>query len=126
MEKDHVVQKTSPHLLVFSRRSPPFFQVVHVTVSAFFTSEIQRELRFCRGQNKVCFTYVDNYCHGLILGERALYQASENVGRTCCISCFGIRRRKGKKTQRKKHSVETLTFETAERITLFSGKPRHL
>ena len=30
---------------------------------------------FGNGQNKVCFTYVDNYCHGLILGERALYQA---------------------------------------------------
>jgi nucleoside-diphosphate-sugar epimerase len=24
------------------------------------------------GMNRVCFTHVDNYCHGLILGERAL------------------------------------------------------
>lgn len=35
---------------------------------------------FGNGQNKVCFTYVDNYCHGLILGERALYQGSPALG----------------------------------------------
>ena len=32
-----------------------------------------------RGKNRVCFTYVDNYCHGLILGERALFQALETL-----------------------------------------------
>jgi len=28
------------------------------------------------GQNRICFTHVDNYCHGLILGEAALYRGS--------------------------------------------------
>jgi len=31
---------------------------------------------FGPGENRVCFTHVDNYCHGLILGERALYKGS--------------------------------------------------
>jgi len=31
---------------------------------------------FGSGANRVCFTHVDNYCHGLILGERALYRGS--------------------------------------------------
>jgi len=31
---------------------------------------------FGDGSNRVCFTHVDNYCHGLILGERALYKGS--------------------------------------------------
>lgn len=31
---------------------------------------------FGDGKNRVCFTHVDNYCHGLILGERALYKGS--------------------------------------------------
>lgn len=31
---------------------------------------------FGNGRNKICFTHVDNYCHGLILGERALYKGS--------------------------------------------------
>eukprot|EP00933_Yihiella_yeosuensis_P050477 TRINITY_DN48269_c0_g1_i1.p1 TRINITY_DN48269_c0_g1~~TRINITY_DN48269_c0_g1_i1.p1 ORF type:complete len:422 (-),score=58.77 TRINITY_DN48269_c0_g1_i1:205-1470(-) len=35
---------------------------------------------FGHGQNKVCFTHVDNYCHGLILGERALYKGSPALG----------------------------------------------
>lgn len=29
---------------------------------------------FGNGKNKVSFTYLDNYCHGLILGYDALYQ----------------------------------------------------
>jgi len=32
------------------------------------------------GKNRVCFTYVDNYCHGLILGELALYPGSPALG----------------------------------------------
>ena len=31
---------------------------------------------FGEGKNRICFTHVDNYCHGLILGERALYKGS--------------------------------------------------
>lgn len=33
------------------------------------------------GKNRVCFTHVDNYCHGLILGERALYPDSPALGK---------------------------------------------
>lgn len=29
---------------------------------------------FGNGKNKVSFTYLDNYCHGLILGYDALYK----------------------------------------------------
>jgi len=31
---------------------------------------------FGDGENRICFTHVDNYCHGLILGEKALYKGS--------------------------------------------------
>mmetsp|Transcript_2292 Transcript_2292/g.5578 ORF Transcript_2292/g.5578 Transcript_2292/m.5578 type:complete len:413 (+) Transcript_2292:48-1286(+) len=33
------------------------------------------------GRNRVCFTHVDNYCHGLIIGERALYKGSPALGK---------------------------------------------
>lgn len=33
------------------------------------------------GRNRVCFTHVDNYCHGLLLGERALYPGSAALGK---------------------------------------------
>lgn len=33
------------------------------------------------GMNKVCFTHVDNYAHGLILGEQALYKGSPALGK---------------------------------------------
>ena len=33
------------------------------------------------GKNKVCFTFVDNYCHGLIIAERALYPNSPALGK---------------------------------------------
>ncbi len=33
------------------------------------------------GYNKVCFTHVDNYCHGLILGAQALYKGSPALGK---------------------------------------------
>ena len=32
------------------------------------------------GKNKVCFTFVDNYCHALILGADALYPKSPALG----------------------------------------------
>lgn len=35
---------------------------------------------FGRGDNRICFTHVDNYCHGLILGGRALYRGSPALG----------------------------------------------
>ncbi|CAE7648272.1 3BETAHSD/D1 [Symbiodinium sp. CCMP2592] len=35
---------------------------------------------FGNGRNRACFTYVDNYCHGLILGERALKEGSPALG----------------------------------------------
>ena len=31
---------------------------------------------FGNGKNKVSFTYLDNYCHGLILGYDALYKVT--------------------------------------------------
>ena len=31
---------------------------------------------FGDGKNRICFSHVDNYCHGLILGERALFKDS--------------------------------------------------
>ncbi|EDQ92651.1 uncharacterized protein MONBRDRAFT_13409 [Monosiga brevicollis MX1] len=33
------------------------------------------------GQNRVCFTYVDNYAHGLIIAEKALYKGSPALGK---------------------------------------------
>jgi len=35
---------------------------------------------FGEGKNRICFTHVDNYCHGLILAERALYVGSPALG----------------------------------------------
>ncbi|CAM9159661.1 unnamed protein product [Ascophyllum nodosum] len=35
---------------------------------------------FGNGKNKVSFTYIDNYCHGLILGYDALYKDSPALG----------------------------------------------
>jgi nucleoside-diphosphate-sugar epimerase len=34
-----------------------------------------------RGFNRVCFTHVDNYAHGLIISERALYKGSPALGK---------------------------------------------
>eukprot|EP01063_Lacrimia_lanifica_P039293 TRINITY_DN8606_c0_g2_i1.p1 TRINITY_DN8606_c0_g2~~TRINITY_DN8606_c0_g2_i1.p1 ORF type:complete len:398 (+),score=160.62 TRINITY_DN8606_c0_g2_i1:105-1298(+) len=31
---------------------------------------------FGKGENRICFSHVDNYSHGLILGERALFKGS--------------------------------------------------
>jgi len=36
---------------------------------------------FGAGRNRICFTHVDNYAHGLILGERALTPGSPAVGK---------------------------------------------
>jgi len=36
---------------------------------------------FGSGHNRICFTFVDNYCHALILGERALYPGSPALGK---------------------------------------------
>ena len=36
---------------------------------------------FGNGQNRICFTHVDNYCHGLILAEAALYPNSRACGK---------------------------------------------
>lgn len=35
---------------------------------------------FGHGMYKICFSHVDNYCHGLILGEAALYEGSPALG----------------------------------------------
>jgi nucleoside-diphosphate-sugar epimerase len=35
---------------------------------------------FGDGKNRICFSHVDNYCHGLIIGERALYKGSPALG----------------------------------------------
>lgn len=36
---------------------------------------------FGNGHNRICFSHVDNYCHGLILGEPALYPGSPALGK---------------------------------------------
>jgi len=36
---------------------------------------------FGGGKNRICFTHVDNYCHGLIIAERALYKKSPALGK---------------------------------------------
>lgn len=36
---------------------------------------------FGRGENRICFTHVDNYCHGLIIAERQLYLNSPVLGK---------------------------------------------
>jgi len=41
----------------------------------------QRLRIFGNGQNKCSFTHVDNYCHALILGEKALYKGSPALGK---------------------------------------------
>ena len=33
------------------------------------------------GENRICFTYIDNYAHGLIIAEKALYPGSAALGR---------------------------------------------
>ena len=33
------------------------------------------------GLSRVCFTHVDNYCHGLIIAERALFEGSPALGK---------------------------------------------
>lgn len=44
---------------------------------------------FGDGKNRVCFTHVDNYCHGLILAESALYKGSPALGQfyVCTDGC---------------------------------------
>lgn len=36
---------------------------------------------FGEGHNRICFTHVDNYCHGLIIAEKALYPDSPALGK---------------------------------------------
>eukprot|EP00928_Gymnodinium_smaydae_P029034 TRINITY_DN21987_c0_g1_i1.p1 TRINITY_DN21987_c0_g1~~TRINITY_DN21987_c0_g1_i1.p1 ORF type:complete len:418 (+),score=65.08 TRINITY_DN21987_c0_g1_i1:48-1301(+) len=36
---------------------------------------------FGNGKNRICFTHVDNYCHGLYLGEQALRPGSPALGK---------------------------------------------
>ena len=36
---------------------------------------------FGDGKNRICFSHVDNYCHGLIIGEKALYKGSPALGK---------------------------------------------
>ncbi|CCW71228.1 unnamed protein product [Phytomonas sp. Hart1] len=36
---------------------------------------------FAKGDNRVCFTHVDNYCHGLVIAERKLYKGSPILGK---------------------------------------------
>lgn len=36
---------------------------------------------FGRGENRICFTHVDNYCHGLIKSEEALFKGSPALGK---------------------------------------------
>lgn len=36
---------------------------------------------FGEGNNRICFTHVDNYCHGLIIAEQQLYKGSPVLGK---------------------------------------------
>jgi len=36
---------------------------------------------FGHGHNRICFTHVDNYCHGLIVAETSLYPGSPALGK---------------------------------------------
>jgi nucleoside-diphosphate-sugar epimerase len=36
---------------------------------------------FGNGLNRICFTHIDNYCHGLIIAERKLYAGSPVLGK---------------------------------------------
>jgi hypothetical protein len=36
---------------------------------------------FGNGRNRICFSHVDNYCHGLLLGEPALHRGSPALGK---------------------------------------------
>eukprot|EP01064_Diplonema_japonicum_P023822 TRINITY_DN3425_c0_g1_i1.p1 TRINITY_DN3425_c0_g1~~TRINITY_DN3425_c0_g1_i1.p1 ORF type:complete len:419 (+),score=65.28 TRINITY_DN3425_c0_g1_i1:60-1259(+) len=36
---------------------------------------------FGKGDNRICFSHVDNYCHGLIISERSLYPGSKTLGK---------------------------------------------
>jgi len=36
---------------------------------------------FGPGKNRICFTYVDNYCHGLIIAESTLVKGSPTIGK---------------------------------------------
>ncbi|CAN0461368.1 unnamed protein product, partial [Scytosiphon promiscuus] len=44
---------------------------------------------FGNGMNKVSFTYLDNYCHGLILGYDALYKGSPALGKFYIVTDGG-------------------------------------
>jgi len=41
------------------------------------------------GKNRISFTHVDNYCHGLILGEKALYPQSPALGKYYVVTDGG-------------------------------------
>lgn len=54
---------------------------------------------FGDGKNKVSFTYVDNYCHGLILGVDSLYKVRDmrnSVMYVPCLLAIARWRRNGK------------------------------
>eukprot|EP01060_Flectonema_neradi_P027504 TRINITY_DN3710_c0_g1_i2.p1 TRINITY_DN3710_c0_g1~~TRINITY_DN3710_c0_g1_i2.p1 ORF type:complete len:397 (+),score=70.93 TRINITY_DN3710_c0_g1_i2:103-1293(+) len=36
---------------------------------------------FGKGDNRICFSHVDNYCHGLIIAEKTLYKGSKTLGK---------------------------------------------
>eukprot|EP01059_Diplonema_ambulator_P000606 TRINITY_DN10503_c0_g1_i1.p1 TRINITY_DN10503_c0_g1~~TRINITY_DN10503_c0_g1_i1.p1 ORF type:complete len:394 (+),score=58.83 TRINITY_DN10503_c0_g1_i1:72-1253(+) len=36
---------------------------------------------FGSGRNKICFSHVDNYCHGLVIAEQTLFKASPTLGK---------------------------------------------
>jgi len=55
---------------------------------------------FGNGFNRICFSHVDNYAHGLILGAPALYKGSPALGepsiddKNVCTNCQGTSMRK--------------------------------
>ncbi len=45
---------------------------------------------FGKGTNRISYTHVDNYAHGLILGEQALYPGSPALGGFYIVADGGI------------------------------------
>merc|ERR1719439_219042 len=72
--KDLMTVAVAPHQ-VYGPRDPLFLPNV---LEAAGTGRLRI---FGDGENRICFTHVDNYCHGLILGERALYPGSPALGK---------------------------------------------
>eukprot|EP00668_Euglena_longa_P045901 GGOE01061584.1.p1 GENE.GGOE01061584.1~~GGOE01061584.1.p1 ORF type:complete len:367 (+),score=92.39 GGOE01061584.1:84-1184(+) len=72
--EDFLTVAIAPHQ-VYGPRDSLFFPNL---LSASYSGKLHI---FGDGENEVSFTYVDNYCHGLIVGYSALYKGSPALGK---------------------------------------------